>query len=260
MQDYLDTHPAPSRPTYSEITSAKVIDKFPDAYRDNDDIFKAMKDSKSKKGRPVTVGLWTLDFHSCFDWRDSAKNSKKALSEFIQMAKIETAIIAKYRSSLFKNCRQAAFIRTEIATLLADSCKVKPWSYQNQTTQKTETRHMRRFRFADKIPVDVLPPPSARVVDVRELKSKRVRSAKSQALVIEATAALKRLEGLKAVASAPNSKEMDTSIYRNISNLKKVSAFTMSLLTLSYLFTLAHSSKYCTLGQDAGGRGGRFRR
>jgi hypothetical protein len=234
MQDYLDSCPAPSCPSYSEITSAKVKERFPDAYRNNNDILKAMKESKLKKGGTITVGLWTLDAHSCFDWRDIAKNSKKALSEFIQMAKIEMSIIAKYRASLFKNCSPALFIRTEIARQLADSCRVRPLPSLNPSTQKKEMRQVRVFKFADKVPIDLTAPRAARLIDVRELKSKRLRTNKSQALVVEATAALKRLEGLKAVASFPNSKEMDATIYKSIGHLKKVTIFPSFISFFSY--------------------------
>jgi hypothetical protein len=234
LQDYLDSCPPPPRPSYSEVTSAKAIDRFPDAYRDNDDIMKVMKDNRAKKGRNNNIGLWPLDVHSCFDWRDVGKNSKKALGEFIQLAKIESSIVAKYRASLFKNCPSAAFIRTEIATQLAVSCKIRPWSSVNPATQKKEMRQTRLFKFADKLIIDLTPPRPASYVNVRELKSKRVRANKSQALVVEATAALKRIEGLKAVASFPNSKEMDATISKSVEHLNKVTIFSLFFALFSY--------------------------
>jgi hypothetical protein len=234
LQDYLDSCPPPPRPSYTEVTSAKAIDRFPNAYRDNDDIMKVMKDNKVKKGRNNTIGLWPLDVHSCFDWRDVGKNSKKALGEFIQLAKIESSVVAKYRASLFKNCPSAAFIRTEIATQLAVSCKIRPWSSVNPATQKKEMRQTRLFKFADKLIIDLTPPQAARYVNVRELKSKRVRTNKSQALVVEAAAALKRLEGLKAVASFPNSKEMDATISKSVADLNKVTTFPSFFALFSY--------------------------
>jgi hypothetical protein len=221
MQNYIDSNPIPLRPSFGDIRTKKARQKFPSAFTDDAELIKTMKAVKHKHSGVLTTGLWPLDTVSCFGWRDTTRNPKAAFTEHISMAKIEMSIVSSYRAKLLKNCPEAAFIRTNIATALSDACKFRSCMTINPRTKKPEAHQARKFTYADKVhfaPALASTPP----VDVHLLKSRRQASARSSALTTEAVSMLKRLESLKAAAAVPDSKKVDPQIYEAVTNLQTV--------------------------------------
>ena len=221
MQSYLDSHPPPARPSYKDIRSKREEKRFPSAYEDDIETANKMMGMRAKKTDNLFVGLWPLDFHSCFGWR-SGREANKTVNEYMWMAKIEMTIVNSYRKQLLKQCPEATFIRNSVASHLDALCKptVEPVGKERKGTKLL----VHKFYYPDKISVapSSSDPPT---VNVQAVKSTRQATANSKALIAEVCTALKKIERSKAAAAAPGSRTMDPAIAEKITELKLVSNF-----------------------------------
>jgi hypothetical protein len=235
MQNYIDNHPVPLRPTFNELSKSKVKSRYPTAFATDTAISQRMLDIRAKKPGVISAGLWPLDVHSYSDWHDSGRSVGKTMASYIAMAKIEMLLISSYRADLIKNCPHAAFIRQKLAISLDDFCKVSTKTVINPMTKKSEARIVRKFYYADRIHLDdvqvALAPPD---VDVHGLKERRQEAVHAQSLLKEAVTCLTKFERLKAVSAAPASNSIDKDISRTLSDLRHVS-FLFQFISTSQL-------------------------
>jgi hypothetical protein len=192
MQSYLDSHHLPARPFYNDLNTKKTKQRFPSVFEEDEDRVKTMLDVRAKKSDALAVGLWPLDFHSCYDWRNVNRSIRTSVKHHIYMAKIEMALVNSYRRDLLANCSSASFIRRNVALLLDNACRPSPRPCHNPKTNK---------------------------VDVR---LERLVTARSASLANEAALILKRVENLKAAAAFPGSTSMDPKISKVVTELQMV--------------------------------------
>jgi hypothetical protein len=192
MQSYLDSHHLPARPFYNDLNTKKTKQRFPSVFEEDEDRVKTMLDVRANKSDALAVGLWPLDFHSCYDWRNVNRSIRTSVKHHIYMAKIEMALVNSYRRDLLANCSSASFIRRNVALLLDNACRPSPRPCHNPKTNK---------------------------VDVR---LERLVTARSASLANEAALILKRVENLKAAAAFPGSTSMDPKISKVVTELQMV--------------------------------------
>jgi hypothetical protein len=215
MQEYLEEHPPPERPSILLLRPKKVDNKYKFAFDAQDDelIIKTLKKMKTAKvDAPISSSLWPLDFHGHCDWRESTQNNQQLMKDFIHMAKIEIHLIAQYRAELINKCPAAAYIRYAMKKALKPMCKKTLSKTANTTTGKTELRQEQEFHFPDMLPTTFTDEQNPPEFDVVLIKSKRRRNARSKQMVKEAQNACKRIESLKCAVAAPNSKSIDTGV------------------------------------------------
>jgi hypothetical protein len=209
MQSYLDSHHLPARPFYNGLD-------------EDEDRVKTMLDVRAKKSDALAVGLWLLDFHSCYDWRNVNRSIRTSVKHHIYLAKIEMALVNSYRRDLLANCSSASFIRRNVALLLDNACRPSPRPCHNPKTNKVDVRLERKFLYADNIVTSPVPDAPSPMVDVENEKSKRLVTARSASLANEAALILKRVENLKAAAAFPGSTSMDPKISKVVTELQMV--------------------------------------
>ncbi|KAM6490054.1 hypothetical protein JOM56_014097 [Amanita muscaria] len=224
MQEYLEEHPAPERPSVLFLKPKKVDDKYKFAFdpQDDDQLIKTLKKMKTAKvDAPISSSLWPLDFQGHSDWRESTQNNQQLMKDFIHMAKIEIHLIAQYRAQLINNCPAVAYIRYAIKNALKPMCKKTLSKTANATTGKTEVRQDQEFHFSDMIPTPFTDEQTPPDVDVVLIKAKRRRNARSKKMVKEAQNACKRIESLTCAVAAPTSKSIDTGVFHNVTDLSQ---------------------------------------
>jgi hypothetical protein len=222
MQSYLDSHHLPARPFYNDLNVKKMKQRFPSVFEEDEDRVKTMLDVRAKKSDALAVGLWPLDFHSCYDWRNVNRSIRTSVKHHIYMAKIEMALVNSYRRDLLANCSSASFIRQNVALLLDNACRPSPRPCHNPKTNKVDVRLERKFLYADNIVTSPVPDAPSPMVDVENEKSKRLVTARSASLANEAALILKRVENLKAAAAFPGSTSMDPKISKVVTELQMV--------------------------------------
>ncbi|KIL55434.1 hypothetical protein M378DRAFT_182240 [Amanita muscaria Koide BX008] len=224
MQEYLEEHPAPERPSVLFLKPKKVDDKYKFAFdpQDDDQIIKTLKKMKTAKvDAPISSSLWPLDFQGHSDWRESTQNNQQLMKDFIHMAKIEIHLIAQYRAELINNCPAVAYIRYAIKNALKPMCKKTLSKTANATTGKTEVRQDQEFHFPDMIPTPFTDEQTPPDVDVVLIKAERRRNARSKKMVKEAQNACKRIESLTCAVAAPTSKSIDPGVFNNVTDLSQ---------------------------------------
>lgn len=237
MQDYL-VHLDSDRPAYADVVHKRLDPKFNNY--DTTELVARMKESRKRNSTIVTIGLWPLDFVSYHDWRHST-HASKIFAEYVTMARIEMAIVEDYRASMFKKCAASLFIRTGLASALAEACKPKAWEVTDPVSGKKETKTMRRFVYVDKVPSKGPPLSKAPKVNVVDLKQYRDRELKAQKMAADTVALLKRIENFKGSAAAPNSKKIDPGVARAVTALQRVRC-----VYRDFLFTLSSHNSHST--------------
>ncbi|KIL66948.1 hypothetical protein M378DRAFT_9652 [Amanita muscaria Koide BX008] len=224
MQQYLETHQHPRRPQFLDVSRKKVLEQYKAAFDDNENAptLKIMKELKNTKQASAHVGtlVWPLDFHSCLDWRETGRNSRQTLSEYIHMANIELNIISQYRSTLLTECQAAAYIRYKVSSELALYSKKKPRNIINPKSQKMESKLESLFIYHDKVPNSVTANAEPPAFDTEATKAKRGNAARTRKQLADTEAVLKKLESLAAVSAAPGNTDMHPSIFKLINELK----------------------------------------
>ncbi|KIL64798.1 hypothetical protein M378DRAFT_178584 [Amanita muscaria Koide BX008] len=225
MQEYLEEHPPPERPSILLLKPKKCDDQYKFAFdaQDEDLLIKTLKKMKTAKAdAPISSSLWPLDFQGHSDWRESTQNNLQLMKDFIHMAKIEIHLIAKYRADFIKQCPAAAYIRHAIKNALKPMSKKSLTKTRNATTGKAEIRQDQEFHFPDMIPTPFTDEQTPPTFDVVLIKAKRRRNARAKTMVKAAQTACKRIESLTCAIAAPNSKSIDSGVASNVSDLSQI--------------------------------------
>ena len=161
------------------------------------------------------------------------------------MANIEVQLVNSYRKQLLDTCQAAAFIRRGIASYLDSSCSTSLSTVGNKITT------VQRFFYADKIPLSSQTESAPLTVDVQAVKSRRDAAARTKTHVVQASAALRRLERLECAAAAPDSSDINPLISDKITELQMVSNFKI-LQKYTYLGLAVALTEYRSPRQNAG--------